>query len=135
MSGYETSQALDNPNHYTDSENENNGGEIESEPDKLNAQKQVGDYEPSQEQEKPETLDTENDSEQSSGQKPSEEENAQNDMQSGGNGSTSDSASNNSSSKSNEMDNNNSKDNAQDSGAPAVSAADDVPEQSGGMSM
>ena len=255
LSGYETSQALDNPNHYTDSENENNGGEIESEPDKLNAQKQVGDYEPSQEQEQPETFDTgngseqssgqkpsqeqeqpemldtengseqssgqkpsqvqeqpetlntendieqssgqkpsqeqeqpetlntengseqssgqkpsqeqeqpetldtendseqssgqkpsqeqeqpeklnmENDSEQSSGQKPSEEENAQNDMQAGGNGSTSDSASNNSSSKSNEMDNNNSKDNAQDSGAPAVSAADDVPEQSGGMSM
>ncbi len=231
LSGYETSQALDNPNHYTDSENENNGGEIESEPDKLNAQKQVGDYEPSQEQEQPETLDTENGSEQSSGQKPSqeqeqpetldtkngseqsngqkpsqeqeqpeklntengseqssgqkpsqeqeqpetldtendseqssgqkpsqeqeqpetlntengseqssgqkpsEEENAQNDMQTGGNGSTSDSASNNSSSKSNEMDNNNSKDNAQDSGAPAVSAADDVPEQSGGMSM
>ena len=59
----------------------------------------------------------------------------QNDMQAGGNGSTSDSASNNSSSKSNEIDNNNSKDNAQDSGAPAVSAADDVPEQSGGMSM
>ena len=56
-------------------------------------------------------------------------------MQAGGNGSTSDSASNNSSSKSNEMDNNNSKDNAQDSGAPTVSAADDVPEQSGGMSM
>ena len=207
LSGYETSQALDNPNHYTDSENENNGGEIESESDKLNAQKQVGDYEPSQEQEQPETLDTENGSEQSngqkpsqeqeqpetldtengseqssgqkpsqeqeqpetldtendseqssgqkpsqeqeqpetlntengseqsSGQKPSEEENAQNDMQSGGNGSTSDSASNNSSSKSNEMDNNNSKDNAQDSGTPAVSAADDVPEQSGGMSM
>ena len=207
LSGYEASQVLDNPNHYTDSENENNGGEIESEPDKLNAQKQVGDYEPSQEQEQPETLntendseqssgqkppqeqeqpetldtengseqssgqkpsqeqeqpetldtengneqssgqkpsqeqeqpetlDTENDSEQSNGQKPSEEENAQNDMQAGGNGSTSDSASNNSSSKSNEMDNNNSKDNAQDSGAPAVSAADDVPEQSGGMSM
>ena len=74
LSGYETSQALDNPNHYTDSENENNGGEIESEPDKLNAQKQVGDYEPSQEQEKPETLDTENDSEQSGGQKPSQEQ-------------------------------------------------------------
>ena len=103
--------------------------------DTENDSEQSSGQKPSQEQEQPETLNTENGSEQSSGQKPSEEENAQNDMQSGGNGSTSDSASNNSSSKSNEMDNNNSKDNAQDSGTPAVSAADDVPEQSGGMSM
>ncbi len=74
LSEYENSQALDNSNHYDDSENENNGSEIESEPDKLTAQEQAGNCEPSQEQEQPETLDTENHVEQSNGQKPSQEQ-------------------------------------------------------------
>ncbi len=74
LSGYEDSRALDNSNHYEDSENENNGSEIESEPDKLTAQEQAGNYEPSQEQEQPKALDTENGTEQSSGQKPSQEQ-------------------------------------------------------------
>ncbi len=230
LSGYEDSRALDNSNHYEDSENENNGSEIESEPDKLTAQEQAANYEPSQEQEQPkaldtengteqsngqkpsreqeqpetldtengteqsngqkpfqeqeqpealdtengteqsngqkpsqeqeqpETLDTENGTEQSNGQKPSQEqeqpetldtengteqsngqkpsrENTQDNAQAGGNDSASDSASDNSSSKSNETDNSNSNDNSHDNENVTAQAAENAPEQAGGMSM
>ena len=230
LSGYEDSRALDNSNHYEDSENENNGSEIESEPDKLTAQEQAANYEPSQEQEQPETLDTENGTEQSNGQKPSREqeqpetldtengteqsngqkpsreqeqpetldtengteqsngqkpsqeqeqpetldtengteqsngqkpsqeqeqpetldtengteqsngqkpsrENTQDNAQAGGNDSASDSASDNSSSKSNETDNSNSNDNSHDNENVTAQAAENAPEQAGGMSM